>query len=57
MEPREEAVYGITLEDLCEGYYHERPRLMNIDIEGHGIIALKSNNWQKDICKPEIMIV
>lgn len=30
---------------------------MNIDIEGHGIVALKSNNWEKDICRPQIIIV
>jgi hypothetical protein len=47
----------MTLSDLCHLYYPERPKLMNIDIEGHGIVALTSNDWSDIKCQPEVIIV
>lgn len=30
---------------------------MNVDVEGHGLIALAFNDWNDIKCKPEIILV
>lgn len=30
---------------------------MNVDVEGHGLIALAFNDWNDIKCKPEIIMV
>lgn len=57
MTPTEEKVQKITLADLCHQYYPKRPKFMNVDVEGHGLIALAFNDWNDIKCKPEIIIV
>ena len=55
--PTEEKVQRITLADLCHQYYPKRPKFMNVDVEGHGLIALAFNDWKDIKCKPEIIMV
>jgi hypothetical protein len=57
IKPKEQLVYQMTLADLCHNYYIKRPKLMNIDIEEHGYIALNSNDWATQRCIPEIILI
>jgi FkbM family methyltransferase len=45
IKSKEQTVYQMTLADLCHKYYIKRPKLLNIDIEEHGYVALSSNDW------------
>ena len=45
----------ITMSDLCHQYYPTRPKLISVDIEGHGLVALKFNDWDDEKCVPEVL--
>lgn len=47
----------MTLADLCHTYFVKKPKFMSIDIEGHGLVALGSNDWTNDKCIPDVLLV
>ena len=55
MKYKEQKVMTISMADLCHKYYKGKPHLLNIDIEGIGEMALRSNDWETDKCVPDII--
>lgn len=44
------------MRDLCHKYYLKKPKFMSLDIEGYGYAPLSSNDWDNDLCVPELII-
>ena len=49
-------VETMTMSDLCHKYYPKKPKLMSVDIEGHGLVALQSNDWDDDKCVADVLL-
>ena len=47
----------MTLSDLCNNYYSQRPKFMSVSVSGHAYVALNSNDWNNNQCLPELLAV
>lgn len=52
-----EPVLTLTLEDICKKYYVTKPTILNVDVEGVDYLVMEGNNWNVNICRPDIIIV